>query len=184
MLTFGIDSLFGRQIFAQRLAEEASFVGWKFRYRLQAAAVAHEYIYIYTLTLPEESGEVEAIMHYMCTSSPRCPADHFPRPPGPVSLDLPFRTVRSDMKSPLPLLSISTWDCQDPVRQLMVGEVEVWPNRWRFEPRFLWYVFNICAIHPGTIVSTIFPWSRCTVFHLIIQYFVNWNTGSQDSIWH
>ena len=32
------------------------------------------------------------------------------------------------MKSPLPLLSISTWDRQDPVRQLMVGEVEVEPR--------------------------------------------------------
>ena len=160
----------------------SEFVGWKFRYRLQACrripAVAHDDIHWH---YQKRAGRLKQWC-IICISSPRCRADHFPRPRGRVSFP-PF-LVRSDMKSPLPLLSISTWDCQDPVRQLMVGEVEVWPNRWRFDPRFLWYVFNICAIHPGTIESTIVPWSRRTVFHLIIQYFMNWHMGSQDSIWH
>ena len=44
------------------------------------------------------------------------------------------------------------------------GEVEVWPNRWRFDPAgggltggFLWYLFYICDIHPGKIHNYMEP---------------------------
>ena len=186
MLTFGIVSLFGRQIFCAAVGWGSEFVGWKFRYRLQADSCCCSWWY--TLTLPEESGKVEAMMHYMHFKSKM---SSWPFPKATRTCEFPSvpRQVRHEITAaiaqhfnlglPRSSEAIDGWRGGG-----LTQQVEVWPNRFRFDPRFLWYVFNICGIHPGTIVSTIVPWSRCTVFHLIIQYFMNWNIGSQDSIWH
>ena len=126
MLTFGIDSLFGRQIFAQRLAEEASFVGWKFRYRLQAAAVAHEYIYIHW-HYQKRAGRLKqsCIICALQVQDVQLTISQGHQ-------DLWVWTFRSEPSGP-------TWNhrCHCSAFQLGIAKIQWgnwWLERWRFDP--------------------------------------------------